>query len=378
MVVVRFLPTARSGLGRASWHPHRGPRPARRWTRVRDASARAADLSPPQGGGAHDCRAARRDGLRRNDVLDARVHAGAAHGAAGGVNRRPLGRTGLSVSEVGFGAWGIGGNAFGNSYGPTDDAESTRAIRRAFELGCNFFDTADVYGHGHSETLLGAALHDVRDQVFFATKAGGNFYNRDMRLDFTPGYLRFAVERSLERLRADHIDLLQLHNPPINLISARDAYEPLEEMKREGLIRFYGVSVHPPEEGMAAVQATMPDTVQIVYNLARREAEDTFLPTAHPANVGVIAREPLANGFLARRYNAASNWERGDIRSRMPRPSVAQLSALGQPVRELAENSGLTASQLALKFVLDRQEIASAIVGMKTVQQVEENLNSGV
>ena len=311
-------------------------------------------------------------------MLDARVHAGAAHRAAGGVNRRTLGRTGLSVSEVGFGAWAIGGNAFGNSYGPTDDAESTRAIRRAFELGCNFFDTADVYGHGHSETLLGAALHDVRDQVLFATKAGGNFYNRDMRLDFTPGYLRFAVERSLERLRADHIDLLQLHNPPINLISARDTYEPLEEMKREGLIRFYGVSVHPPEEGVAAVQATMPDTVQIVYNLARREAEDTFLPTAHAANVGVIAREPLANGFLAGRYNAASTWERGDIRSRMPRPYVAQLSALGQRVHELAEQSGMTAAQLALKFVLDRPEIACAIVGMKTVQQVEENLNSGV
>ena len=294
------------------------------------------------------------------------------------MNRRTLGRTGLSVSEIGFGAWAIGGNAFGNSYGPTDDAESTRAIRRAFELGCNFFDTADVYGHGHSETLLGAALHDVRDQVFFATKAGGNFYNRDMRLDFTPGYLRFAVERSLERLRADHIDLLQLHNPPINLISARGTYEPLEEMKREGLIRFYGVSVHPPEEGVAAVQATMPDTVQIVYNLARREAEDTFLPTAHAANVGVIAREPLANGFLAGRYNAASTWERGDIRSRMPRPYVAQLSALGQRVHELAEQSGMTAAQLALKFVLDRPEIACAIVGMKTVQQVEENLNSGV
>jgi aryl-alcohol dehydrogenase-like predicted oxidoreductase len=299
------------------------------------------------------------------------------------VNRRTLGRTGLSVSEIGFGGWAVGGNAFGNSYGATDDAESQRAIRRAFELGCNFFDTADVYGHGHSEELIGAALHDVRDQVILATKVGGNFYNRDIHplmrerigqavgksLDdiepdavlpvthdatFTPGYLRFAVERSLRRLRTDRIDLLQLHNPPINLISAMGTYEPLEEMKRDGLIRFYGVSVHPPEEGVAAVQATMPDTVQLVYNLARREAEDTFLATAHAANVGVIAREPLANGFLAGRYSADSTWERGDIRSRMPRPYVTQLAALGQRVRELAEKSGLTAAQLALKFVLDR------------------------
>ena len=287
------------------------------------------------------------------------------------MNRRTLGRTGLSVSEIGFGCWAIGGNAFGNSYGSTDDAESQRAIRRAFELGCNFFDTADVYGHGHSEELLGAALHEVRDQVIIATKAGGGG-------DFTPGYLRFAVERSLERLRTDRIDLLQLHNPAINLISAVETYEPLEKMKREGLIRFYGVSVHPPEEGLAAVHASLPDTVQIVYNLARREAEDTFLATAQAANVGVVAREPLANGFLAGRYHAESTWERGDIRSRMPRPYVTQLATLGQRVRELAEKSGMTAAQLALKFVLDRADIASAIVGMKTVRHVEENLNAGV
>lgn len=323
------------------------------------------------------------------------------------MNRRTLGRTGLSVSEIGFGGWAIGGNAFGNSYGPTDDAESQRAIRRAFELGCNIFDTADVYGHGHSEELLGAALHDVRDQVIIATKVGGNFYNRDIHplirdriaqsvgksldefepdaplpvthdANFTAEYLRFAVERSLERLRTNRIDLLQLHNPPINLLSAMETYAPLEAMKREGLIRFYGVSVHPSEEGVAAVSATMPDTVQIVYNLARREAEDTFLRTAQAANVGVIAREPLANGFLAGRYNADSTWERGDIRSRMPRPYVTQLAALGQRVRELAEKSGMTAAQLALKFVLDRGDIASAIVGMKTVRQVEENLNAGM
>jgi aryl-alcohol dehydrogenase-like predicted oxidoreductase len=116
-----------------------------------------------------------------------------------------------------------------------------------------------------------------------------------------------------------------------------------------------------------------------VYNLARREVEDTFLATARAANVGVIAREPLANGFLAGHYAADSVWDRGDIRSRMPRPYVAQLAALGQRVRELAEKSGggVTAAQLALKFVLDHNDIACAIVGMKTVQHVEENLNAG-
>jgi len=322
------------------------------------------------------------------------------------MNTRVLGRTGLPVGEIGFGGWAIGGNGFGNSYGPTDDAKSKRAIRRAYDLGCTFFDTADVYGHGHSEELLGAALHDVRDKVILATKAGGNFYNRDVHallrerivqavgrsldeiprdaplpvthdVSFTPAYLRFAVERSLTRLRTDYIDLLQLHNPPIPVISAMETYDVLEQLKREGLIRFYGVSVHPPEEGMAAVNATMPDTVQIVYNLARREAEDAFFPAARASNVGVVVREPLANGFLAGKYAPDSTWERGDIRARMPRPYVAQLTALGQRVKELAEKSALTAAQLALKFVLDRTDIACAIVGMKTVQQVDDNLNAG-
>lgn len=322
------------------------------------------------------------------------------------MNRRVLGRTGLQVSEIGFGGWPIGGNAYGNSYGPTDDAESTRAIRRAFELGCNFFDTADVYGHGHSEELFGAALADVRDQVIIATKVGGNFYNRDMHplmrdrvtqavgrpldevafgavlpvthdVTFSQEYIRFAVERSLERLRTDYIDLLQLHNPPVSHIAAMETYEVLEQLKREGAIRFYGVSVHPPEEGLAAVQATMPDTVQIVYNLARREAEEAFFPAARSAGVGVIAREPLANGFLAGTYAPDSTWERGDIRSRMPRPYVAQLAALGQRVKELADKSGMTAAQLALRFVLDQTDVATAIVGMKTTRQVDENLNAG-
>jgi len=322
------------------------------------------------------------------------------------VKARVLGRTGLRVGELGFGAWAIGGNQYGNSYGPTDDAEAKRAIRRAYELGCNFFDTADVYGHGHSEELLGEALADVRHDVILATKVGGNFYNRDVHslvrdrlaqalgksldripegaplpvthdANFTAPYVRFAAEQSLRRLRTDCIDLLQLHNPPLNLISRMETYEALEDLKREGKIRFYGVSVHPPAEGLAAIHATLPDTVQIVYNLARREAEVEFLPAARTANIGVIAREPLANGLLAGKYAADAAWSKGDIRGRMPRSHVAQLTALGQRVRELAQHADVTAAQLALKFVLDNEAVSVVIVGMKTVAQVDENLSAG-
>src|SRR5258708_1300265 len=118
-------------------------------------------------------------------------------------------------------------------------------------------------------------------------------------VNFTAPYVRFAVERSLQRLRTDRIDLLQLHNPPINLITEMDTYAVLEDLKREGLIRFYGVSVHPPEEGLAAINATMPDAVHILYNLARGEPGDRVLAAAQAAGVAVIPRGPLAHAFLA-------------------------------------------------------------------------------
>lgn len=323
------------------------------------------------------------------------------------MKRRVLGRTGLAVSRVGFGAWAIGGNRFGNSYGATDDAESRRAVRRAHELGCNFFDTADVYGHGHSEEVLGDALDGIRPDVIIATKVGGNFYNRDVNpllipritealgrplaevaadaalpvthdACFSPDYVRFAVEQSLRRLRTDYIDLLQLHNPTLGLIADPETYRVLDDLKAEGKIRFYGVSVHPPEEGIAAVEVTRPDTVQIVYNIVRRGAEDRFFPAARTANVGVIAREPLANGFLAGKYRQDSTWEKGDIRGRMPRPYVTQLATLGTRVAELAAEAGVTAAQLALRFVLDNDAVSVVIVGMKTVAQVDENLSAEI
>src|SRR6266850_6008807 len=131
---------------------------------------------------------------------------------------RKLGSTGLEVSEIGFGAWAIGGNAHGNSYGPTDDDESLRAIKTALDLGCTFFDTADCYGFGHSEELLGQALKGHRDRVIIATKGGSDFYHTPPRLNFTESHLVFAVEESLRRLNTDTIDLYQLHNPPFSVI----------------------------------------------------------------------------------------------------------------------------------------------------------------
>ncbi|HVO33341.1 MAG TPA: aldo/keto reductase, partial [Elusimicrobiota bacterium] len=210
------------------------------------------------------------------------------------MKKRAFGSTGLDVSEIGFGAWAIGGNAFGNSYGPTDDAESLQAIRAALELGCTFFDTADVYGHGHSEELLAQGLGARRRDVVVATKGGSDFYHEPARLNFTESHLAFAVDQSLQRLRTDYIDLYQLHNPPFSLIESGRLFEPLEKLKTQGKIRFYGISIHEPQEGLLAIKMGRPASIQVVYNYLRRDAAEELFPRALAEGVAIIAREPLA------------------------------------------------------------------------------------
>lgn len=290
------------------------------------------------------------------------------------VKYRILGRTGLKVSEVGFGAWAIGGNAHGNSYGPTDDQESVRAVQRAVELGCNFFDTADVYGHGHSESLLGQALADHPDAMV-ATKVGGDFYHGPPHLDFTHDYVRFAVRESLKRLRRDAIDLYQLHNPDEALLGAEPLYEVLDELREQGVVRHYGVSVHTAEDAMAALAVGKPSTIQLPFSLVRQEWVEEILPLAAKKNVGIIAREPLGNGFLTGKYDAKAAFVQGDIRHRWP-PRYRQsfVDAAGR-LAPLAMK-GRTRAQAALRFVLDHPQVATVIPGCKTPAHVDENMGA--
>ncbi len=288
---------------------------------------------------------------------------------------RILGKTGLRVSEVGFGAWAVGGNAHGNSYGPTDDATSLAAIRKAAELGCTFFDTADVYGWGHSEEILGKALEGRREDVLLATKVGGDFYHGGVRMNFDPDYIAFALSRSLRRLRTDHIDLYQLHNPPPEMMGDTRTYDVLDSLKAEGKIAHYGVSIHEPREGLLCLAAGRPETLQIPFSLFRQEWVDVLLPEARKAGVGIIAREPLGNGFLAKPVGADARWAAGDIRSDWPRSMVAGRAAAADRLAFLARE-GRTRAQAALRFVLAFPEVATAIPGAKTPAQAEENLRA--
>ena len=288
---------------------------------------------------------------------------------------RELGKTGLQVSEIGFGAWAVGGNAHGNSYGPTDDRTSLAAIQRAFELGCNFFDTADVYGHGHSEEVLGQALKGHRDKVIIATKVGGDFYHGPPRMNFNPDYIEFALEKSCERLQTDYVDLYQLHNPPVQMIRNETLFRALEMLKEKGKIHHYGISIHDPKEGILAMKTGKPEAIQVVFNILRQDAKLQLFQAALESGVGIIAREPLANGFLTGKHNADETFPEGDIRHHFPRDYLLNLVLAAEQLKFL-EGRNRTLAQAALRFVLDQKEVSTVIPGAKTSQQVEENLSA--
>jgi aryl-alcohol dehydrogenase-like predicted oxidoreductase len=288
---------------------------------------------------------------------------------------RTLGKTGLKVSEVGFGAWAIGGNNYGNSYGPTDDKVSLAAVGRAFELGCNFYDTADVYGHGHSEELLGQVLKRHRNNVILATKVGGDFYHDPPHMNFNPDYLDFASAKSCERLQTDYIDLYQLHNPSIQLLKNGKIFESLEKLKDSGRIRHYGVSIHDPQEGVLSMKYGQPAAIQVVFNVLRQEAKNQLFQAAREQNVAIIAREPLSNGFLSGKFTIDSTFPSGDIRSSFPRNYLTGLIRAGQQL-SLLESKNRTLAQASIRFTLDHKDVSTVIPGAKTPQQVEENIKA--
>lgn len=248
-----------------------------------------------------------------------------------------------------------------------------RAIAAAMDAGCNFFDTADVYGHGHSEELLGKALKSRRKEVFLATKGGSDFYHTPARLNFSEGHLQFAVEESLKRLGTDVIDLYQLHNPPFSLIEGGHLFEPLEKLKAQGKIRFYGISIHDPQEGLLAMKMGKPSTIQVVFNWLRRDAAEELFPKAIAEGVGIIAREPLANGFLSGGYSKDSVFPVGDIRHQWPFKYQAQILTQVDSFRKSIGDGAISPAQAAIRFVLSKQAVSVVIPGCKTAFQTSEN-----
>jgi aryl-alcohol dehydrogenase-like predicted oxidoreductase len=215
---------------------------------------------------------------------------------------RAPGRTGLQVSAVGFSGWGIGGGfriaSKSIGYGSADDLEAIAAISTVVKVGINLFDTADAYGAGHSECLIGQILRAIRPDAIVATKVG--LERRDpfpSRKNFECDYILRAGESSLRRLRHKVIDIYQLHNPGVDVVRSRWIWEALEELKNHGKIKFFGVSVSSPEEGVELIHAGNVDILQVEYDIFHRGCEDELLPFAEERKIGVLARTPLAWGY---------------------------------------------------------------------------------
>lgn len=257
---------------------------------------------------------------------------------------RPFGETGHSFPEIGFGAWSVAGAEHGTSYDPVDDQESLAAIQRALELGVEVFDTADVYGHGHSEEVLGKALGD---QGVVFTNVGFDLHSDPPGERWEAAYIQEALERSLARLGRDRVTLLQLHNPPRGLLEDGTVYGLLEELGATGLTELVGLSVHTGQECLALARsgADVVDAVQVPVSVLR---QDTLTGIAELAEAGiaVVAREPLANGSL-------------------PQEAIDVLAEHGihDPVGG------------ALAFVL-AHEVSLVIPGAKTAEQVEHNVQA--
>lgn len=289
---------------------------------------------------------------------------------------RKLGTTGLEVSEIGFGTWGIGGDSKSSiSYGPTDDQESKKALLRAFDLGINFYDTADLYGCGHSEILLGQVYKGFRKKVILASKVGPYPLLPSASEKFRPQHIRKSLEASLRRLQTDYLDLYQLHDPPVGLLQREKGFlEALQSLKKEGKIRAFGISAHSPDVGLIAIKEFGIPCLQVNFNMSdQRALENGLIDLCREKEVGLIARTPLCFGFLTGRYSPQARFGPTDHRSRWSRGQIELWAQGAQVFSSVVKAPSQTQAQFALRFCLSYQGISTVIPGMLSQQEVEEN-----
>ena len=295
---------------------------------------------------------------------------------------RTLGRTPWRVSEISFGAWAIGA-----AWGPVDDSESMAALHRAVDLGVNFFDTADVYGDGHSERLI-AKLRSERpgDPIIVATKAGRRLPNQTPA-GYTRENLASWIDRSLKNLNTECLDLVQLHCPPNDVYYMPEVFGFMDDLVADGKIRYYGVSVEKIEQAIKAIEYPNVQTVQIIFNVFRQRPEELFFEQAQLRRVGVLARVPLASGLLTGKISMATEFAEDDHRrfnrhgeafDRGETFSGVDVETALQAVEELKSIAppGVSLAQFALRWILMYDAVSCAIPGARRPSQVDDNVSA--
>ncbi len=295
---------------------------------------------------------------------------------------RTLGKTGLQVSEIGFGAWGIGKSGW---VGAEDD-ESLRALHRAIDLGLNVIDTAYGYGEGHSERLIGQVLRERSEQVYVATKIPPK--NRQWPAAHTtpvedtfPGvYIREYTERSLRNLGVEALDVQQFHVWSDTWMDQGDWLDTVQQLKNEGKIRFFGVSIndHEPDSALKLVRSGAVDVVQVIYNIFDQSPEDELFPACQEHNVGVIVRVPFDEGSLTGTITPDTEFPAEDWRNRYFRDDRKR--EVYQRVQAIAQTLSIELEQLpemALRYILSHPAVSTVIPGMRRVRNVERNMVVG-
>ncbi len=289
------------------------------------------------------------------------------------MNRRMLGKNGPMLSEIGFGAWAIGGS-WGYGWGPVDDSESIRAIQRAVDLGINWIDTAAVYGLGHSEEVVGRAVKGRREKVFIATKCGLVWDRRGVvRNNLKSESIRRECEASLRRLQTDYIDLYQIHWPDPST-PVEDAWETLVRLKEAGKARYIGVSNFDVDLLKRCMMISHVQSLQPPYSMIMRKVEKEILPFCRENGIGVVVYSPLQSGLLTGKFDikrlAPDDWRRKSPMFR--EPFLSKALGFVERIRPVSEKYGKSMLQFAISWALMHPSVTSAIVGARNVEQIEE------
>jgi aryl-alcohol dehydrogenase-like predicted oxidoreductase len=294
---------------------------------------------------------------------------------------RSFGKLGWQVSEIGFGAWAIGGDM----WGPQDDAESIRSLHKALDLGINFIDTAQGYGKGHSESLIGEVLQDRRDPVYVATKVPavpGSVWpipENSRAADFFPAsYIIGECEKSLRRLRREYIDIYQFHTWATAFNISDDWYEAMQKLKEQGKIRAIGVSVPDttPDNVIGALALGKVDAVQVIYNIFEQYPMWNLFPACKKLGTGIIVRVPFDEGALTGKFTHDTTFAVGDVRRHYFRGN--NLHTVVERVDEIREfknsrHPGMSMAEYALRFCLSHDAVGTVIPGMRKIEQVVAN-----
>ncbi len=287
---------------------------------------------------------------------------------------RKLGTTGIEVSDVGMGCWAIGGVSFRDGlpsgWSGADIEQSLEAVRCAWDAGVTLFDTADAYGRGKSEVLLGMALKEHKSDAVIATKVGTSLAAPGQI--FTEPYIRGAIDASLTRLETDCVDVYQLHGPSLDAMTD-DLFDLLGSLKSEGKIRSWGVSIGSVEEGQRAIEGGA-EVLQLVYNILHQEVGDGIFPLAEKRGVGIIVRVPLASGWLTGKYDENTVFPKEDHRSRrFSDEETATMAAKVKALDFLLEEAG-TLAEAVLRFTLMPSAVSTVIPGAKSAAQIRDNV----